>query len=106
MKFLVIATRREQLPVPPEALPAMLSADHEWIVERLDDGTFDAVYGFPQGGGVAIANARDGEELSGILMSAPVFLINNWDVRPLLEMETMLENITGAVNRVLVGAPS
>jgi len=64
MKFLVMTTRR-QAPIPPEAIARILLAQREWFEEHLSEGTFDCVYGYPQGGGgVAIVNADTTEVLS------------------------------------------
>jgi dienelactone hydrolase len=105
MKFLIIATRRQQMPAPPEALPAIFRSQRDWVREHVDDGTFDVIYGFPYGGGVAIANADSAEELNSALMFSPAFWLNDWDVRPLLDIDTLLENIAQAVERT-AGVPA
>jgi muconolactone delta-isomerase len=93
MKFLVIATRREQVPVPPEAVPAILNADHAWLNDLVANGTLDFVYGFAVGGGgVAIANAKSGEELNSIIASSPANPLLVFEVRPLAKIDTTFSN--------------
>ena len=99
MKFLIIATRRQQMPAPPEALPGIFQAQRDWIRRQVDDGTLETIYGFPYGGGVAIADADSAEELNFFLTSSPAFLLNDWDVRPLVEIDTALQNIAEALER-------
>jgi muconolactone delta-isomerase len=93
VKFLVIATRREQVPVPPEAVPVMLNADREWLNDLVASGTLDFVYGFAEGGGgVAIANAKSGEELNTIIASSPAYPLLQWEIRPLAKIQTTFQN--------------
>jgi muconolactone delta-isomerase len=103
MKFLIVATRRDQMPAPPAALAGMLAAQRDWLTEQVDDGRIDVVYGFPQGGGVAIADAADADELNTVLMSSPAFWINDWDIRPLAAIDTVLTNAAEGLSRAFVG---
>jgi hypothetical protein len=105
MKFLIIATRRQQMPAPPEALPAIFRSQRDWIRDHVDDGTLDAIYGFPYGGGVAIANADSADELSSALLSSPAFWLNDWDVRPLVDIDTLLLNVAELLERT-AGVPA
>lgn len=100
MKFLVSLRRREGVPVPPEAVAGILMAQRDWIREKLDEGVFDCAYVLAQGsGGIAIVNARSGEELSAILTEAPSFPIVAIDVQLLADVAT-LENATNALQRM------
>jgi muconolactone delta-isomerase len=92
MKFIVIASVRKQLALPPDALPSVLSAQREWIHERVSEGTIDTIFGFVNGGGVAIVNADDGDELNMLLMSSPAYLVNEWEVRPLVDIDVALSS--------------
>lgn len=106
MKFLIIATRRQQMPFPPETLVHVLDAQREWIQSHVDEGRFDAIYGFPQGGGVAIAEARDGDELNRILMSSPAFMVNDWEIRPLSDIDATLSSAIDGIQRTMAAAPA
>ena len=100
MKYLVTVKRRDNVPVPPEAVGGILSAQRDWIRERLADGTFDVAYGFPQGGGgIAILNAESAEELSDILIGSPVFAIAELTAQPLAEIDVTLGNAIQALQR-------
>lgn len=92
MKFLVITSRRQQLPLPPDAVAPVLEAQRDWIHQRLDDDTIDVIYGFPFGGGVAIVNADDGDDLTATIMSSPAFAMLDWEIRPLAEIDVALTN--------------
>ena len=50
MKYFV-STTPGPMPITPEQLDASL----EWLDGKLDDGTFDCVYGFLEGGGFGVA---------------------------------------------------
>lgn len=101
MKFLVMTTRRQSAPIPPEAIARILNAQREWFDEHLSDGTFDCVYGYPQGGGgVGIVNADTTEALNELLTGSPVFPIADFDVRPLTDVTVALENGAKALERV------
>lgn len=100
MKYLVTVKRRDSVSLPPEAISGILSAQRDWIRDRVADGTFDLAYGFPQGGGgIAIVNADSGEELSEILASTPVFGIADQSVQPLAELDVTLGNAIQALQR-------
>ena len=98
MKYLVTLRRRE-VPVPPDAVAAMLLAQRDWIQEHLADGTFDCAYTFAQaGGGIAIVNADSGEDLNGILTSSPLFGMANIELQALADIAT-LENAAQGMRR-------
>ena len=58
MKFLVTVTPGP-MPPPIEAVRAA----QEWIKARVDDGTFECVYAFPEGGGCSIGENDSHEQL-------------------------------------------
>jgi hypothetical protein len=64
MRFLVITTPRQQLPLSPDVMAEVLSLQRRWIHDRVDDGTIETIDGFPHGGGVAVVNADSGDELT------------------------------------------
>jgi len=101
MKFLVMTTRRQGVPIPPEAIARLLTAQREWFEEHLADGTIDCAYGYPQGGGgVGIANAKTTEELNELVTSFPLFPIADIEVRPLTDINVALENGAKALERI------
>jgi hypothetical protein len=71
-------------PVPPP--PEIFDAAFEWLQGKLDDGTFDCVYGFLAGGGFSVANAGSHEEVLGMMVDFPMFGFSEWEVQPLLEL--------------------
>jgi hypothetical protein len=80
MKYLVEA---KPGPLPPS--PEQFDAATEWIEAKLADGTFDCVYGYLEGGGVAVTNAADNVALLERMTEYPLFGMVEWDVKPLLE---------------------
>jgi muconolactone delta-isomerase len=101
MKFLVMTTRRQNVPIPPEAIARLLRAQQEWFEEHLADGTIDCAYGYPQGGGgVGIANADTTEELNELISEWPLFPIADVEVRPLTDVAVTLKNGAEAAERI------
>jgi hypothetical protein len=80
MKYLVNATPG---PLPPS--PEQFDAALEWIEARLADETFDCIYGFLEGGGIAVTNAADNAALLERMTEYPLYGLVQWDVKPLLE---------------------
>lgn len=106
MKYLVTYKRRDNVPVPVQAISGILSAQREWMQERTADGTFEVAYGFPQGGGgIAIVNADSAEELSELLIGSPAFALTDLSVQPLVEVEVSLGNSIRALQQ-LAGVPA
>ena len=100
MKFLVTLRRRDGVPVPPDAVAAMLRAQIDWLEEKLSEGTFDVAYGFAQGaGGISIVNADTAEQLNDVLSEAPLFPITHIEVVPLADVRTALGNGAKAMQR-------
>lgn len=58
MKYLVTA---KPGPMPPPI--EVLRGAQEWFQAKLDDGSFEVVYGYPQGGGCSIGENESVEEL-------------------------------------------
>ena len=77
MKFLVTVTPRQVAPMPPGAIADVLSAQRDWLKQKLEDGTLDCAYGFIGGGGVGIANADSIEEMHALLVQSPGFPIGD-----------------------------
>jgi hypothetical protein len=70
-------------PMPPS--PEVFDAAFDWIQAKLDDGTFDCVYGFLGGGGFSVANAGSHAEVLKLMADYPMFGFSEWEVQPLLE---------------------
>jgi hypothetical protein len=82
MKYLVSATPG---PLPPS--PEQFDAALEWLQGKLDDGTFDCLYGFLEGGGFAVTNAESNRDALQLMTDYPLFGLVSWEVRPLLEFK-------------------
>jgi len=82
MKYFVSATPG---PMPPT--PEQFDGAIAWIEGKLDDGTFDCVFGFLEGGGFSIANAGSHREVLDLMADYPLFGLSTWEVRPLLEFK-------------------
>lgn len=88
MKYMVSASPRP-LPPPPELFDAAM----EWLEEKLDDGTFDCVYGFMEGGGFSVANVDSHDEAFELMTDYPLFGLVDWEVRPLFELGDQRDRI-------------
>jgi hypothetical protein len=79
MKYMCTA-RPGPLPPSPEQFDAAL----EWLQGELDNGTLDCLYGFLEGGGVAIANADSHAQALQQMTEYPLYGLVTWEVKPLL----------------------
>lgn len=79
MKYMCTA-RPGPLPPSPEQFDAAL----EWLQAELDDGTLDCLYGFLEGGGVAIANADSHAQALQQMTEYPLYGLVTWEVKPVL----------------------
>jgi hypothetical protein len=95
MKFLVTVTPGP-MPPPPDALKAA----REWIVVLGDDGTFEAVYAFPQGGGCSIGENDSHEQLMEQLMDYPLSPFVEYDVKALVELDAAFDRFIDFVEKV------
>lgn len=82
MKYFV-AARPGPMPPTPEQFDAAIA----WLDAKLDDGTFDCVYGFMEGGGFSIANAESHRAAFDMMADYPLFGQVIFEVRPLLEFK-------------------
>jgi hypothetical protein len=81
MKYYVSATPGGVMPPSPEQFDAAMA----WLESKVQDATFDAVYGFLEGGGFAVCNVGSHREVLDLMADYPLFGLVTWDVRPLLE---------------------
>jgi hypothetical protein len=79
MKYMCIARPG---PLPPS--PEQFDAAFEWLQVHLDDGTLDCLYGFLEGGGVAIANADSHTQALEQMADYPLYGLVTWEVTPVL----------------------
>jgi hypothetical protein len=80
MKYLVSATPG---PLPPS--PEQFDAALEWLQGKLDDRTFDCLYGFLEGGGFSVTNAESNREVLELMADYPLYGMVTFEIRPLLE---------------------
>jgi hypothetical protein len=88
MKYFVSATPG---PMPPT--PEQLDTAIAWLEGKLDDGTFDCLYGFLEGGGCSITNAASHAEVLEVMAEYPLFGLVTWEVRPLLEFKEGIDTV-------------
>ena len=88
MKYFVAA---KPGPMPPT--PEQFDAAMAWLEGKLDDGTFDCLYGFMEGGGFSITNAHSHGEVLDMMAAYPLFGQVSFEVRPLLEFKEGIETI-------------
>lgn len=69
-------------PMPPS--PEQFDAALSWLGGKREDGTFDCLYGFIEGGGFAVVNVGSHKEALEMMAAYPLFGMVTWDVRPLL----------------------
>jgi hypothetical protein len=80
MKYFVSATPG---PMPPT--PEQFDAATSWLEGKANDGTFDCIYGFLEGGGFAIVNLESHRDVLELMAAYPLYGLVTWDIRPLLE---------------------
>jgi hypothetical protein len=90
MKYFVSATPGP-IPTTPEQFDEAIS----WLEAKQDDGTFDCIFGFLEGGGFSVANAESHKEVLDMMAEFPLFGLSTWEVRPLLEFKEGIDTIRG-----------
>ena len=90
MKFVIWTTPRGNL--PPEAAEPLFQAAKQWLADKKNDGTIDVTHGFPEGGGLSIANASSHEELMSTIRAFPLFPFVDWDIRPLVDINESMDS--------------
>jgi len=88
MKYFVSATPG---PMPPS--PDQLDAAMAWLEDKLDDGTFDCIFGFVEGGGFSVANADSHRAALELMADYPLFGLVTWEVRPVLEFKEGIDTV-------------
>lgn len=82
MKYLV-TVRPGPMPPPVEAARQA----QEWLKARLDDGTFEVAYAFPEGGGFSVGEHGSADQLMDQLLDYPLAPFVDFEVKPLVEMD-------------------
>lgn len=95
MKYLV-TTKPGPMPPPVE----VVRSAQEWLQAKLDDGTFEAVYAFPEGGGCSIGEYESAEQLMELLMEYPLSPFVEYDVQPLVAMDAAFDRFIPFVEQV------
>jgi hypothetical protein len=78
-------------PMPPS--PELFDASISWLEGQIANGTFECIFGYMEGGGFAIVNARSHREVFDLMADYPLFGMVTWDVRPLLEFKEGIETV-------------
>lgn len=95
MKYLVTA---KPGPMPPSV--ELVRQSQDWLNERLDDGTFEACYAFPGGGGLTIGENDSPEELMERLMEYPLSPFVEYDIEPLVELDAAFDRFIPYIERM------
>jgi hypothetical protein len=88
MKYFVSATPG---PMPPT--PEQFDAAITWLEGKVDDGTFDCVFGYLEGGGFGVANVDSHSDALSLMADYPLFGLVTWEVHPLLEFKEGIDTI-------------
>jgi hypothetical protein len=78
-------------PMPPS--PEQFDAAIEWLDAKVQDGTFDCIFGFMEGGGFSVLNANSHREVLDVMAEYPLFGLVTWDVQPLLEFKEGIDTV-------------
>lgn len=88
MKYFVSATPGP-MPPPPELLDASIA----WLEAKVDDGTFDCIFGYMEGGGFSVLNADSHHDVLELMLDYPLFGLVTWEVRPLLQFKEGIDEL-------------
>jgi muconolactone delta-isomerase len=98
MKFLVI--RKPRFTTGLIATSKAIREQKQAVADAMKRGAIDCIYAFPGGGGnVGIVNADSPEQLNEMLMSTPLFLYSEFEVRPLTDYGKYMENVAAALEK-------
>jgi hypothetical protein len=100
MKFLIFARPG---PMPPPA--DLARAAQEWLHAKLDDGTFECVYGFLEGGGFSVGTAESHEQTMDLMLEYPLAPFVQYEVHPLVEVDDGFERLFAMLDRVAAQMP-
>ncbi len=97
MKFLVIRKPRTGLSIAPTS--QMIRAQKEALLAAVKRGEADCAYAFVGGGGFSIQNANSAEELNQRMMSSPMGLFYDFDVRTLTDYGQFMDIVAQAFEK-------
>ena len=98
MKFAIMTKPLGNL--PPEAAGPLFQAAKQWLADKTKDGTIEAVYAFPEGGGLTIGNAGSHEELMNSIRDFPLFPFVEWNIRPLVDINKSLDSAIAMFQKI------
>jgi hypothetical protein len=88
VKYMVSATPG---PLPPS--PEQFDAAMAWLEGKVEDGSFDCLYGYLEGGGFSVTNADSHSAVLELMADYPLFGMVTFEVRPLLEFREGLSTV-------------
>ncbi len=98
MKFLILRKPRLSGGIIPTS--KAIREHKQGVADAIKAGTIDCIYAFPGGGGsVGIANADSAEQLNERIMSTPLFLYSEFEVRPQTDYDKYMENVAAALEK-------
>jgi len=97
MKFLVIRKPRTGTGMTPTV--EMIRAHKEVVLSAVKRGDADCAYAFLGGGGFSVQNANSTEELNERLMSSPLGLFYEFDVRALTDYGKFMDTVAEAFQK-------
>ena len=77
--------------MPPS--PEQFDASIEWLDGKVQDGTFDCIFGFMEGGGFSVANVDSHREALELMAEYPLFGLVTWEVHPVLEFKEGIDTL-------------
>ena len=64
-----------------------------WLEGKVNDGTFDCIFGFMEGGGFSVVNADSHHDVLELMLEYPLFGLVTWNVRPLMEFKEGIDEL-------------
>ena len=92
MKYLTIGSPKA-IPVPPDQAVKLYTAAIAWIDKLIKNGTIEAMYIFPEGGGMAISDVNSQEEAFDLLTSYPLYSFFDWKTKVLVDWKHAYNSI-------------
>ena len=104
MKFLTLL-KFKPLPPDPKMTLAINEGAKAWIKANLAEGSLDCVYNVlpnaPGYYGLGISTAASHEALWKLLTTYPAFAITDFEVYPLSEVYSAIDNVSDAVRKMM-----
>ena len=96
MKYLLIRKPRVGAERPTAQT---IRAHKDYVLGKVKEGAADCTYAFVGGGGCSIINAESTEKLNEQLFAGPMALFYEYEVRPLADYASFMENAARAVEK-------